>query len=91
MKVKPFEVTGRFDSDAKFKARSKFEALAEDQMRESGRVPVLDKDTEWFISWNDDKEFYDFKLVMYGVYVGSKKAREVVCGYNEDTGTLEYF
>lgn len=91
MKINEWEVVGQFDPDSKFKARSKFEVVAEDQMRQEGRVPVLDRDTQWFISWDDDNEIYNFKLIMYGVYVGKRKAREEICGYNEVTESLEYF
>lgn len=90
-KINAVELQGVFAPEAKFKARAKFECLIEDQMRAEGKVPVLDMNTQWYISWDDDKERYDFTLVMYGVYVGKKKAREEICGWEQETGKLIYF
>ena len=90
-KINAVQLSGVFAPEAKFKARSKFECLIEDQMRAEGKVPVLDMNTQWYISWDDDKERYEFTLVMYGVYVGKKKAREEICGWEQETGKLIYF
>ena len=90
-KINKLELTGTFSPDIKFKARSKFEVLIEDQLRAEGKVPVLDMNTQWYISWDDDKEHYDFILVMYGVYVGKKKAREEICGWEQETGKMVLF
>lgn len=83
-RVNRHELEGTFEQDLKFKARSKFECLIEDQMRSKGHVPVLDRNTEWFTSWNEEDETYDFTLFMYGVYVGKRKATEEICGWNEE-------
>lgn len=85
-KIRNETLEGSFEQDAKFKARDKFEVLIEDKMRESGRVPVLDIPTQWFTSWDDDTEKYEFKLVMCSVYVGKRKAKEEVLGWMQETG-----
>lgn len=90
-KINDHELRGVFDPDIKFKARMKFEALIEDQLREVGQVPVLDMNTQWYTSWNEKKEHYEFILVMYGVFVGKKKAREEIVGWEQETGKLVYF
>jgi hypothetical protein len=56
-----------------------------------GQVPVLDMNTQWYTSWNEKKEHYEFILVMYGVFVGKKKAREEIVGWEQETGKLVYF
>ena len=90
-KINKVELTGVFSPDIKFKARGKFECLVEDQMRAEGKVPVLDMNTQWYTSWDDEKEQYGFTIVMYGVYVGKKKAREEICGWEQETGKLVFF
>lgn len=90
-KINQFTLPGTFQSDAKFSARNKFENMMEDQLRASGYVPVLDRDTTWTIHWNEDKDSYDFILVMCGVYVGTRKANEEICGWSEKEGQVVYF
>lgn len=90
-KIREFSLTGTFVSDAKYNARHKFENIIEDQLREAGSVPVMDRNTLWTIHWNEDKDIYDFELTMYGVYVGKRKAREEICGWSEEEGQLVYF
>lgn len=90
-KISRFELKGSFDPDSKFLARQKFERVIEDQMRETGKVPVLDMNTQWYTSWDDENSIYNFELYMYGVYVGKVKAREEICGWEQETGKMIYF
>ena len=85
-KIKPMTLPGTFGEEAKFKARDKFQIVLEEQLRERGYVPVIDRNTEWYTSWDEEREIYNFELVMYGVYVGAKKAREEIVGWSEEKG-----
>ena len=91
MRINRTELRGSFEPDLKFKARHKFENVIEDMLRDQGRVPVVDENTEWFTSWDDDKQQYDFVLVMYGVYVGKRKAKEEILGWDRGKDELIYF
>lgn len=82
--VHPRTLDGEFNQDIKFVARDRFQTVIEDMMRESGYVPVIDRDTEWYTRWIEDTDRYGFKIVMYGVYVGPKKAEQIL-GYLEET------
>lgn len=89
-KIDRSELDGVFEGAKKMGARDKFEKIIEDQLREVGRVPVLDKDTEWIIRWNEEVDTYDFTLSMYSVYVGTRKAKDEILGYMSRTGELVY-
>lgn len=54
----------------------------EDEMRASGYIVVLDLNPHWTPSFNYEKERYDFKLTMYGVYVGGDDLSTTV-GYSD--------
>lgn len=86
--IKNHVLEGVFDPDAKFDARYKFENVMDDQLRDKGHVPVLDMSTQWYTSWDAEHEHYEFKLVMLGVYVGKRKARDEVIGWLQETGTV---
>lgn len=90
-KVSPFPMAGEFEAVKKFNARSNFEKQIEDMMRLAGRVPVYDQDTEWKISYNPEKDTYDFELIMYSIYVGPIQAQTKVMGYNASKQKIELF
>lgn len=89
-KIERSELTGVFDSEGITDARRKFETMIDEQIRETGRVPVIDKCTEWIIEWNEPADTYDFTLYMYSVYVGTKKAKNEIIGYVSETEELVY-
>lgn len=89
-KINKYALTGVFENGLKFKARSKFEQLIEDQLREEGKVPVIDRDTEWLIDWDEESDKYHFEIFMYGVYVGRVKAQQI-CGWGEEKSEAIYF
>jgi hypothetical protein len=72
--IRRFEETGTI-SDDKYFARLRLEYidLVVLKMRYDGYVPRFDIDPDWSLSYNG--ESYDFKLSVYGVYVGRKKAQ----------------
>lgn len=88
--IKTHKLDGVFDQKSKINAREKFEVLIEDMIREVGQVPVLDMSTQWFTSWNEEEEHYECTVVMFGVYVGKRKAKESIIGWEQESGRLIY-
>lgn len=86
--IKNHALEGVFDPDDKFHIRSKIEDKMDDMLRDKGHVPVLDMSTQWYTSWDAEKERYDFKIIMFGVYVGKRKAKDEVIGWLQETGTV---
>lgn len=64
--------------------KTKYRRVIEDQMRTSGYVPVLDLDEQFFLSYNLDKDTYNFEFYIYGIYVGKKKAQKII-GFSGQT------
>lgn len=82
MKMKDFSMEGSYKDDSKIiKVKEKYQLLLEEQMRSAGRVPVLSQNPIWRTSWDSEREAFNFKITMYGVYVGKRRA-QVVIGYD---------
>ncbi len=47
-------------------------------MRLSGYVPRLDINPDFTIYYNEEKEYFEFILSMYGVHVGKKKSEWII-------------
>ena len=62
------------DDSAIPRLRSQYEQLIESDMREQGYVPILDLDIQFSLLYDEINDIYDFDIVVYGVYVGKKKA-----------------
>ena len=43
------------------------------EMRLSGYVPRIDIDPDFTISYNETKEYFEFKLSIHGTYIGKRK------------------
>ena len=86
-KIHEHVIDGEVADKHRFDARSKMETFAEEQLRETGKVPVIDMNTQWLITYDDDKEKFFFRLKMYGVFVGKKKAKQYV-GWEHETDKL---
>ncbi len=66
---------GQINDDAAIpRLRSQYEALIESDMREQGYVPILDLETQFSLSYVEEKDLYEFDLIVYGIYVGKKKS-----------------
>lgn len=79
MKIKEIVLTGTYKDDKDIlKIKDQYQSLLEDKMRAAGRVPVLNINPLWRTSWDNDKEHYDFEITMFGVYIGKRKAQEVI-------------
>ena len=74
--IKRFGLEGVLDDDSSFaRLRDYYESQIVRDMREDGYVPVLDLGTYWSTDFTGTN--YNFKLSVYGVKVGRKKAWEV--------------
>lgn len=62
------------DDSAIPRLRSQYEQLIESDMREQGYVPILDLDIQFSLLYDETNDLYEFDIVVYGVYVGKKKA-----------------
>lgn len=84
-RIKNFSIEGELADDSFILGhREKVEKLVDMQMRDSGYVPHLDLDTQYFLQYNEELDTYSFLLVSYGIYVGKKKAHEIV-GFSGST------
>lgn len=55
--------------------RTEYVRLMALQMREDGYVSRLDIDPDFTIYYNSNKDYYEFKLTVYGTYLGRKKSK----------------
>lgn len=53
------------------------------QMRDNGYAPRVDINPDFTLEYNEKQNEWHFKLSVYGVFVGKKKAREIssIYGY----------
>ena len=66
---------GQINDDAAIpRLRLQYERLIESDMREQGYVPILDLDIQFSLLYDEEQDLYEFDIVVYGVYVGKKKA-----------------
>lgn len=54
------------------------------EMKLSGYVPRLDIDPDFTILYNEQKNYFEFKLSIHGIYVGKKKI-ECILGIDGTT------
>lgn len=76
--IKSFQIAGVIKDDAAIiRVRQMYEKLLIEDMRARGYVPVLDLEPQFSMKYYEHKESYGFNLVMFGVYVGKRKALEI--------------
>jgi hypothetical protein len=76
--IKSFLMAGVIkDDSAIIRVRAMYEKLILQDMRSRGYVPVLDLEPQFSMQYQAHKESYGFNLIMFGVYVGKKKALEI--------------
>jgi hypothetical protein len=74
-KLKSFGMQGQIHDDSAIpRLRLQYERLIESDMREQGYVPILDLDIQFSLLYDEEQDLYEFDIVVYGVYVGKKKA-----------------
>lgn len=73
--LKMFNLSGNIHSDSLIiRLKDEYINLLNSQMKISGYVPRIDIDPDFTIEYNKDKEYFEFKLSIYGIFVGKKKA-----------------
>ena len=73
--IKKFGMTGLISDEASIpKLKIKYTDLIRVQMQIKGYVPRLDIGTDFTVYYNENKEYFEFKISIYGIYVGRKKA-----------------
>lgn len=72
--IKPFVQHGVIDDNANTRVIAEIERTVIHSMREEGYIPVLDYGPVSFISYNEENQTFDIKIIAYGIYTGRKKA-----------------
>jgi hypothetical protein len=77
--IKRFSLKGIiYDDSAIVRLRNEYSRLLSLEMKISGYVPRLDIAEDFTIGYNEGKQYFEFKLTIYGVYVGKKKSEWVI-------------
>lgn len=73
--IKRFNLKGNIHDDAAImRLREEYSRLLSVEMKISGYVPRLDIAEDFTIEYNHEKQYFEFELTTYGVYVGKKKS-----------------
>jgi hypothetical protein len=81
--LKRFSLDGNIhDDSALWRLKNEYTALLFSEMRIAGYVPRLDISADFTIEYNEQKQYFEFKLSLYGVYVGKRKS-EWITGIDE--------
>jgi hypothetical protein len=77
--IKKFGLEGMIHDEALIgRLRSEYVRLITSQMKLAGYVPRLDIDPDFTIQYNSTKEYFEFKLSIYGIYTGRKKSEWIL-------------
>jgi hypothetical protein len=81
--LKKFELDGIIhDDSAIWRLKIEYLNLLVSEMKILGYVPRLDINTDFTVEYNHSKKYFEFKLSIYGVYVGKRKS-EWITGIDE--------
>lgn len=81
--LKKFSLDGNIhDDSAIWRLKQEYTALLTTEMKIAGYVPRLDINADFTIEYNEQKEYFEFELSLYGVYVGKRKS-EWITGIDE--------
>jgi hypothetical protein len=77
--IKRFGLDGIIIDDSKIaRLKSEYVRLLWTEMKLSGYVPRLDIDLDFTIEYNSKKEYFEFELSVYGVFVGKRKSECII-------------
>lgn len=82
--IKKFYLDGVIhDESAIGRLKIEYIRLVTSEMRISGCVPRFDLEPDFTVDYDDKKKTFEFKLTIYGIYVGKRKAEWIdgVDGY----------
>jgi hypothetical protein len=81
--IKRFHLDGNIHDDSAIaRLRFEYQQLLVTEMKLSGYVPRIDINPDFTLNYNKDKQYFEFELSIYGVYVGKKKS-EWITGIDE--------
>jgi hypothetical protein len=81
--IKKFSLDGNINDDSYFvRLKDQYITLLKTEMRLAGYVPRLDINPDFTLNYNQDKQYFEFKLSLYGVYLGKRQA-EWIDGVDE--------
>lgn len=74
--IKTFKLDGIIKSDSAIgRLRVEVIKLKIEEMRGDGYVPRLDIDPNFTIQYNEQEDYFEFTLTVYGTYLGKTKAQ----------------
>jgi hypothetical protein len=73
--IKKFNIDGIIHDDKLLvRLKNEYVRLLTTQMKLKGYVPRYDIDMDFTLDYNENKQYFEFELTLYGVYVGKRKA-----------------
>ena len=77
--IKRFGLDGIIiDDSAIYRLQQEYTKLLVSEMRLSGYAPRLDIDPHFTLSYNEQKNYFEFTLSVYGIYIGRKKTEWIL-------------
>jgi hypothetical protein len=77
--IKRFGLDGViYDDSAIYRLQQEYIRLLVSEMRLSGYVPRFDIDPDFTISYNEPKNYFEFEISVFGIYVGRKKSEWIL-------------
>lgn len=77
--IKRFGLDGIIaDDSAIYRLQQDYIRLLVSQMRLSGYAPRFDINPNFTLQYNEKKNYFEFKLSIYGIYIGRKKAEWIL-------------
>jgi len=77
--IKRFGLDGIINDDsAIYRLQQEYIRLLVSEMRLSGYAPRFDINPDFTLSYNEDKNYFNFELSVYGIYIGRKKAEWIL-------------
>jgi len=74
--IKKFGLDGKIHDDADLpRLKTAYIKLVLSQMRLAGYVPRFDIDMDYTLSYNYNKNYFEFELSIYAIYVGKKQSQ----------------
>ena len=74
--IKRFSLDGNIHDDSAIaRLKTEYIRLVTSEMRLSGYALRLDIDPDFTIRYNEEQEIFEFKLSMYGTYVGREQSK----------------
>jgi hypothetical protein len=77
--IKRFSLDGVIqDESALGRLKNEYARLLVSEMRICGYVPRIDIDPDFTVDYNEDKQYFEFKISIHGVYAGKRKSKWIL-------------